>query len=582
MNSLLSEIFLGKKYKIFILFSLILIIIKNYLYPVWWIQIGQGEIDKWFYFGSAQNLDYFREHFNQTYYLRRWVSIFPIFLLQLFLDANLSLFILFHLSIFFSIILTLKIINLILNENLSGYLICIFLFIFSEYVSLQIASMHSTYIAIPLYLFILKNVVEDFQSKIFNLRKIFLTFFLLGIIIISFQGYIYTALFVYTSYIIYLIRLSKLKKEFIKFNLEIVKAVIIIVILDSIIGIVLNYHSNIILYSLRASFGILTDEVWGQRDYFKILLPKETYLFIVMLIFSNLLSIKNNITNLENNEKYLIMTISFLLIYYLPQMISYNKFLFGTHPFILAFITIIVFSSTLIIDLTLKQKLYLNLICLSISLLGHYLFFKLSNESIFYNFILGHYLSFKLSNEAIFYNFIGILALLIFLNYLLKNNLRIRKILSSIGYFSIFCILVIFSFEFHITQKKAKNYNINKIEKINHLSREIKEITQYDDKYRIWILDVKKDFKITTNNILMDTMYSDYTRFYKPYDVCGQIAWFKLFENSIIYARGFSNSNEAEEKIFKIIKTCDLERKNIEELDLKFNNAYSFKLNYDN
>ena len=101
MNSLLSEIFFGKKYRIFILFSLILLIIKHYLYPVWWIQMGSGEIDKWFYFGSAQNLDYFREHFNQTYYFRRWVSILPIFLLQLFLDANLTLFILFHLSFFF-------------------------------------------------------------------------------------------------------------------------------------------------------------------------------------------------------------------------------------------------------------------------------------------------------------------------------------------------------------------------------------------------------------------------------------------------------------------------------------------------
>lgn len=562
MNSLLSEIFFGKKYRIFILFSLILLIIKHYLYPVWWIQMGSGEIDKWFYFGSAQNLDYFREHFNQTYYFRRWVSILPIFLLQLFLDANLTLFILFHLSFFFSVILTLKITNLILNENLTGYLLCIFLFLFSKYVNVQIVSMHSTYIAIPLYLLILKNVIEDFQSKIFNLKKIFFIFFLLGIIIISFQGYIYTALFIYLSYIIYLIRLSKLKEKFIKFNLEIVKAVIIILILDYIIGKILKYDSNIILYSLRTSYGILTHEFWGQRDYFKIFLPKETFLLIVMLIFSNLLSIKNNITNLKNNEKYLIIIVSYILIYYLPQMISYNKFLFGTHPFILAFITFIIFSTTLIIDFSFKQKLYFNFICLSISLLGYYLF--------------------QWRNGIFFYNFIGIFALLIFLNYLLKNNLKIKKILSSIGYFLIFYILVLFSFDFHISQKKAKNYNINKIEKINHLSREIKEITQYNGKYRIWILDTKKDFKIASNNILIDTMYSDYSRFYKPYDICGQITWFKLFENSIIYARGFSNSNEAKEKIFKIIKNCNLERKNIEELDLKFNNAYSFKLNYDN
>ena len=177
MNNLLSEIFLGKKYRTFVLFSLILIILKNYFYPVWWIFIGAGEIDKWIYFGTAQNLEYFKEHFNDTYYFRRWVSILPIYLLQLFLDANSTLFILFHLSMFFSVILLLKITNLIFNENLTGYLLCIFLFLFSKYVTLQIVSMHATYIAIPLYLLILKNLIEDFQLKILNFKKIFFIFF---------------------------------------------------------------------------------------------------------------------------------------------------------------------------------------------------------------------------------------------------------------------------------------------------------------------------------------------------------------------------------------------------------------------
>ena len=116
-----------------------------------------------------------------------------------------------------------------------------------------------------------------------------------------------------------------------------------------------------------------------------------------------------------------------------------------------------------------------------------------------------------------------------------------------------------------------KIYNIDKVKKINQLSKEIKEITKYNGKYRIWILDKKQDFNLITNNILIDSMYSEYSRFYKVSDICGQISWFKLFENSIVYARGHTSSNEAKEEIFEIIKTCGLVKENIQELDLEFN-----------
>ena len=43
-----------------------------------------------------------------------------------------------------------------------------------------------------------------------------------------------------------------------------------------------------------------------------------------------------------------------------------------------------------------------------------------------------------------------------------------------------------------------------------------------------------------------------------------------------------TSSNEAKEEIFEIIKTCDLVKENIQELDLEFNNAYSFKINFNN
>ena len=180
------------------------------------------------------------------------------------------------------------------------------------------------------------------------------------------------------------------------------------------------------------------------------------------------------------------------------------------------------------------------------------------------------------------YNFIGILAILIFLNNLLKNNLKIKNILSSISYFLVIYMIVLSSFTDYNAQKNNTIINFNKTKLINQLSKEIKDITQYDGKYRVWILDEKKDFKFSINNILIATMYNEYSRFYKPSDICGQISWFKIFGNSIIYARGFSSSKEAKEKIFRIVKTCELDKKNIEEIDLKFNKAYSFKLNFDN
>ena len=109
-----------------------------------------------------------------------------------------------------------------------------------------------------------------------------------------------------------MIRLSKLKDKFIKFNLEIIKAVIIILILDYIMGKIFNYDSSIILYTIKKSIEISNHVVWGQRDYFKIFLPFKTFFFIVMIIFFNLLAKKENINNLKNDhEKYLIIIISF-------------------------------------------------------------------------------------------------------------------------------------------------------------------------------------------------------------------------------------------------------------------------------
>ena len=188
---------------------------------------------------------------------------------------------------------------------------------------------------------------------------------------------------------------------------------------------------------------------------------------------------------------------------------------------------------------------------------------------------------FKFVDLRMIYNFVGILGILIFLNFFLKDNLKINKIFSLVSYFFIFFICAIFSFDFFNSQKKnLKIYDIDKVEKLNQLSKEIKEITKYNGKYRIWILDKKQDFKLITNNILMESMYSEYSRFYKASDICGQISWFELFENSIVYAEGMLVQIRLR-KVFEIIKTCDLVKENIQ-LDLEFNNAYSFKINFNN
>ena len=241
--------------------------------------------------------------------------------------------------------------------------------------------------------------------------------------------------------------------------------------------------------------------------------------------------------------------------------------LYGGHSFILPFITIIIFSTTLIINLTFSQKVYVYLVTIIISLLVIILM-KFNNYE----------------NVKNIYNLIGVLAILIFLNNLFKNNLKIRKLFSLISYCLIVYMIVLSSFLWYIVQINNPILKFDKTKILSQLSKEIKDITQYDDKYRIWILDEKKDFIFSgnNNNILIDTMYSDYSRFYKPYDICGQISWFKLFGNSIIYARGFSSSKDAKEKIFKIVQNCELDKKNIEEINLKFNNAYSFKLNFNN
>ena len=117
-----------------------------------------------------------------------------------------------------------------------------------------------------------------------------------------------------------------------------------------------------------------------------------------------------------------------------------------------SFITIIIFSATLIIDLSLKQKLYVNLISLVISF----------SAIILFEFV----------DLRMIYNFVGILGILIFLNFFLKDNLKINKIFSLVSYFFIFFICAIFSFEFLNNQKKMKIYDIDKVKKLNQLSKE--------------------------------------------------------------------------------------------------------------
>ena len=138
-----------KNNQYFFFIAVFIVLFKNSFSPDWWV--GMYGIDQWLYWGSAQNLEYYTSHFSDTYYLRRWTSIFPIYIFQKIFTPGYAWYFLSNLSLFVTLFTFLKIVFRFTNDHYLGFFAALLL-IFNSYISQRISNTHVTMIAVPLFL----------------------------------------------------------------------------------------------------------------------------------------------------------------------------------------------------------------------------------------------------------------------------------------------------------------------------------------------------------------------------------------------------------------------------------------------
>jgi hypothetical protein len=559
----LEEILKYEKNIFYFCFSLSIVLFVNFTRSGWWIEFIA--IDPWMYWGTSQNYEYFLGHFSDTYYFRRWTLIYPFIAFQWILNPGMSYFFIMNLSLFFSSFFFLKISFKISKENFTGIFLIILILLFSsQHILSKISSPHVTFFSIPLFLIIFYNFYNIcIESKFSNLN-IIIIFFLIGILNITFQGYFFF------STIFYFIILLFYKKK--NFNLKQLHFIIIfsalaVIAIDFLISKLSGANwKNLITYSLSVFLDLSKHQVWGERLAFEnysldkfvgIGLISNTILFIFLKKKDKIL----------NNQDIFFQYFSILIfiLFYLLQLISYNPYAWWGHSFIIVHLSLF-----FIILYLLKNQAIISKIIFFISFFI-FLFFNSSFKSediqiieIIIFFIL-LFLTFK---KHITNNFKYLLRLIILITIILNMNKFLDKSQIKKPSYNVILTDVIF--------KNNKEY----IEQINIISEQVKDVSKYNSKFRVWILDNRDKSKNHQKVPLLASLYWQYSMFnnYDGLDICKQIDWMVLFKNSIILAIGFASQELAIDKIKEMTKECN--EIIIKQYNAEYNIGYAFDLNY--
>lgn len=544
-------------------FSLFLVLFVNYISSKWWIEFIS--IDPWMYWGTSQNFDYFLAHFPDTYYFRRWTLIYPFIISQWILSPGISYFFIANLSLFFTSFFFLKISFKISKENLTGiFLIILIILSSSQNILSKISSPHVTFFSIPLFLLIFYNSYNMCTENKFSNLNIILIFSLIGILNITFQGYIF---FSTIFYFIILLFYKKNNLNFKKLHLNIFFCVLAVTVIDFLIGKLSGANwKNLITYSLSVYLDLSKHQIWGERFAFEnysldkfigIGLVLNTILFIFLK--------KKNETQDNQDIFFRYFSILIFILFYLQQFVSYNPYSWWGHGFI-----IIHLSLFFIIIYLFKTQTLINKIIFFISF-SIFLFFNnnFKSEDIqIVEVVIFFILLFLIFKKNITNNFKYVIPLIILITIFINMNKFLDKTLikkpSNNG------ILIDVNF------KNNKEY----IKQINIISDQVKEVSKYNSNFRVWILDNRDKSKNHQKVPLLASLYWQYSMFnnYDGLDICKQIDWMVLFKNSIILAIGFANQELAIDKIKEMTKECN--EIIIKNHNAKYNIGHAFSLNY--
>jgi hypothetical protein len=559
----LEQILKYEKNIFYFCFSLSIVFFVNFTISGWWIKFIT--VDPWLYWGTSQNYEYFLEHFSDTYYFRRWTLIYPFIACQWILNPGMSYFFIANLSLFFSSFFFLKISFKISKDNLTGiFLIILILLSSSQHILNKISSPHVTFFSIPLFLIIFYNCYNICTENKFSNLNIIIIFFLIGILNITFQGYFFfSAIF----YFIILLFYKKKNFDLKQLHLNIIFAAIVVFAIDFLVGKLSGANwKNLITYSLSVYLELSKHQVWGERLAFENY-SLDKFIGIGLILNTVLFIFLKKKNKIQNNQDIFFQYFSILIfiLFYLIQLISYNPYSWWGHGFIIVHL-----SFFFIILYLLKNQTIVTKIIFFISF-SIFLFFNNNFKSedirtieIIIFFIL-LFLTFK---KHITNNFKHVIQLIILITVLLNMNKFLDKSLIKKSFNNLMLIDVIF--------KNNKEY----IEQINIIADQVKEVSKYNSKFRVWLLDNRDKSQNHQKVPLLASLYYQYSMFnnYDGLDICKQIDWMFLFKNSIILAIGFENQESAIDKIKEMTKECN--EIIIKNHNAKYNIGYSFYLNY--
>ena len=548
MASSILNNFINNKYFLFL--TIIIVLFKNFFFPGWWLQIGG--IDQWLYWGSAQNLEYYKSHFSDTYYFRRWISIYPFYIFQKIFTPGNTWFFLSNLSLFVTLYIFLKIVFRFTNDHYVGFFSALFI-IFNSYISQRISSAHVTMIALPFFLILFEYCLNIFGKNQFTTKEIFFFFIAAGLLLITYQGYLKL---IFVFYLIFLIRIfnnNKLKGIY-KFHLILFFSLLTVTFFDYIIGQLTGAKwENIITYSLKTAISLKQHAIWGAMDYFIFELPYGTLFYVTISSLIILIIKKENENDYKINFIYL-YNLLVILLFYLPELVSFNKHHFHKHAFILIYISSLINT----IFLFRYLNIFLKFLTLIIILVLHFFLLK-----------------YNLNIENLHKLFILSLFIILSLYFLKINILNHKNISIILIIFSLTLSLVEISNKGGVRLKNSSWPDHHyKISFLNELSADVKEITKYNSSYRIWLLDRREHIN---NNFLARSLYYQYSQLDpKEVSVCAQLKWMSLFNNSVLLILGFEEHNKALLELEKLTINCNI--KKIIKLDLKYKNAFAFKI----
>lgn len=544
-------------------FSLFVVLIVNFTTSGWWIEFIK--IDPFLYWGTSQNFDYFLAHFSDTYYFRRWTLIYPYSILQWIFSAGISYFLIANLSLFLSSFFFLKISYKILKENLTGIFLIIFIiFSSSQNIISLIASPHVTFFSIPLFLVIFYNFYNLCAENKYSNLNIIIIFFTIGILNITFPGYLF---FSSIFYFIILIFYKKNNFNFKQLHLNIIFSILLVLTIDLLVG-KLNGGNwkNFISYTLSVYLNLIKHPIWGQTLAFKDY-SLDKFIGIGLVLNTILFIFLKKRDNLHNNQDifFQYFSISILIIFYLKEFISYNPNSWWGHGYIIIHLSLFFIILYLFKHFkTIERIIYL--IFLSIFLFLNYDFKSEITQIV--EVIVFFILLFLIFKKHVTKNFKYVIQLIILITILLNMDKFLDKSLIRKPFNNGLVIDTNF--------KSNKEY----INQVNIISDQVKEVSKYNSKFRVWLLDERNKSKNHLKVPLLASLYWQYSMFntYDGLNICDQIDWMVLFKNSIILAIGFESQELAFNKIKEMTKECN--EVVIQDHNAKFNIGYTFYLKY--